>query len=279
MQQLQLRQRARLCCPYASACMDPLLRHFEQPPRSQSGPLLQLVDHSRQPKPQACRSNCHDASMGAAPSAAAAAPSAAAAPLAAAPAAPASAAGICTCRQIFRVPSPAWPPVAMSMQPTCCAASTASTVAQWPPPGASAFGRPRRIPTICKGCGWAVLACGADGWPRRHCLAACGPGGLRARVQASKLRLHGAGLPCWAPTSPLSQQAAHLLGVEVPKVHVPILAAAGHKLLGRVVQAVVHHEAGLRGGVERGSGDGGQCMCGTSAGRCAAVEGRAPRGQ
>ena len=43
------------------------------------------------------------------------------------------------------------PPDAMSMQPTCCAASTASTVAQWPLPGASALGRPRRIPMICEG--------------------------------------------------------------------------------------------------------------------------------
>lgn len=91
--------------------------------------------------------------MGSAPSAGSAAPFApAAAPLAAA-AAPASAtpaAGMPSCCQILRVPSPVWPPEARSMQPTFCAASTASTVAQWPSPGASALGRPRRIPATCR---------------------------------------------------------------------------------------------------------------------------------
>lgn len=115
---------------------------------------------------------------------------------------------------------------------------------------------PHNLQGVAGGQCWlAVQVAGSDGMA--FALVGC------AHLQASKLHLHGAGLQP-------ARSAAHLLGVEVPQVHVPVLAAAGYKLLGRIVQAVVHHEAGLRGGVGWGSGDGGQCMCGTCAGRCAA---------
>lgn len=52
--------------------------------------------------------------------------------------------------QILMQPSPSWPPEAISRRPTSTAASTDNTVLQWPSPGASAVGRPRKMPTICK---------------------------------------------------------------------------------------------------------------------------------